>query len=132
MYLECNLHAATFVKGDTYDEYDDVRKLYTALNLSGEYTFCYTYPLSTAAFFKRELTPNMTGEDILVIARMDYETIYKTEIQATSNPGHIPGTLNRKTTAGPFGIWGHDFSDLYFEGIGINISTKAVVFNMGS
>jgi hypothetical protein len=28
------------------------------------------------------------------------------------NPGHIPGMLNRNTSEGKYGIWGHDIGDL--------------------
>lgn len=126
--LECNTHASSFVKGDKHEEFDDVANLLHPLNLNGEFKFKYSYPLSQPAHFVHTLTPEMTGEDILVLARKDYETIYNSE----DDPGHISGMLNRATSEGPYGIWGHDFSDLYFEGVDINILKKHVEFSMGS
>ena len=130
MEISCNVHASSFVKGDEEAEYDDVSELKTPLALVGEYTFVYTYPLSTEARFDHVLTSTMTGEDLLVLARADYERIYREEEAAVGNPGHIPGMLNRAVSAGPYGIWGHDFGDLYFEGI--EIDGGEISFGMGS
>lgn len=98
-----------------------------ALGLDDVYTFKYTYPLTKPALFEHKLTPEMSLLSILELGRQDYEKIYASE----EDPGHIPGMLNRRRSAGPYGIWGHDFEDLYFEGIvfayGNNIS-----FEMGS
>ena len=128
MNLQCNLHAASFVKDEERDEYDDVSKLQPALNISGEFTFVYTYPLSNSASFKHTLTPGMNGEDILALARKDYEAIYAAE----DDPGNIPGMLNRSISEGPYGIWGHHFSDLYFECIDIDTAKMRISFGMGS
>jgi hypothetical protein len=126
--LDCNIHASSFVKGGERDEFDDVVKLQDALGLDGVFTFTYTYPLSNPAKFEHVLTPGMNGEDILALGRDDYEKIYAAE----EDPGHIPGMLNRAQSEGPYGIWGHDFSDLYFEGIDIDTEKKTLKFSMGS
>jgi hypothetical protein len=132
MKLQCNTHAASFVKGGEVNEWDNVEGLQPALRLSGEFAFKYTYPLSHAAHFRHTLTPDMTGEDLLVLARGDYEQIYREEEAAAGNPGHIAGMLNRGSSAGPYGIWGHDFSDLYFESVEIDTADCLVEFGMGS
>lgn len=132
MEIKCNTHAASFVKGTKPSAYDDVAALKHKLMLEGEYTFDYDYPLSNKASFKHTITPDMTGEDLLVIARADYERIYREEEGDDGDPGHIPGMFNRARSCGRYGIWGHDFSDLYFEGISINTITKQVELNMGS
>lgn len=132
MELSCNVHASSFVKGDDRGEYEDVDDLLNPLNLSGDFYFTYTYPLSKSATFPHTLTPEMTGEDLLVLARADYERIYKEEDDAVGDPGHIPGMLNRQESEGPYGIWGHDFSDLFFETIQINMETRVIEFGMGS
>lgn len=131
MELNCNVHAASFKKDD-YNEYDDVEALFAPLGLTGDFMFQYTYPLSHAANFRHTLTPGMTGEDLLVLARADYERIYKEEDAAVGDPGHIPGMLNRQFSEGPYGIWGHDFSDLYFESIEIDSGDRLISFGMGS
>lgn len=132
MNIDCNIHAASFVKGDEHEEYDNTEALLPAVGISGEFTFVYDYPLSRVANFKHKLTPEMTGEDILMLARLDYEKIYKDEEEAVGNPGNIPGMLNRATSKGPYGIWGHDFSDLFFEGIDIDTTQMRIEFSMGS
>lgn len=132
MNLSCNIHASSFVKGAERDEYDDLDGFNLPLGLRGKFSFVYSYPLSTEARFSHELTPEMTGEDILVLARHDYETIYIEEDEAVSHPGLIPGMLNRARSAGPYGIWGHNFSDLYFEGVKVDLKTFNVSFSMGS
>jgi len=131
-HISCNLHASTFVKGDEREDYEHADALMPALGLGGEFKFEYDYPLSNTAYFSHVLTPEMTGEDILVLARADYEKIYAEEEAAEGNPGHIPGMLNRQSSEGPYGIWGHDFSDLYFEGIIVNLETKMIGLSMGS
>jgi len=132
MNLSCNVHASSFVKGAERDEYEDMDGMNFPLGLSGNFYFSYDYPLSVIASFPHVLTPEMTGEDILVLARADYERIYREEDEAVSNPGHIPGMLNRARSAGPYGIWGHDFSDLYFEGVRFDLKHFNVKFSMGS
>lgn len=129
--LSCNVHASSFVKGET-DEYGDVKNLKSAIGITGDFDFKYTYPLSVEARFTHTLSQEMTGEDILSLARSDYERIYKEEDTAAGDPGHIPGMLNRSRSEGPYGIWGHDFSDLYFEGICISLKKKTIEFAMGS
>jgi len=132
IHISCNTHASSFTKGGDRQEYDDVEKLAPAVGLDGEYTFNYDYPLSRIASFKHILTPDMTGEDLLVLGREDYERIYKEEHEADCDPGHAPGMLNRQRSQGPYGIWGHDICDLYFEGIDINPDSKTIEFSMGS
>lgn len=129
--LDCNTHASSFVKGEA-EEFDNVVQLKHPLGLEGDFMFQYTYPLSHAAHFRHTLTPDMTGEDLLAIGRSDYEHIYQAEDEAVGNPGHIPGMLNRARSAGPYGIWGHDFSDLYFEGVEIDTSDRLIKIEMGS
>lgn len=126
MNINVNVHAESFDPLDNdRSEYDTIPSA-DALGLSGTFTFKYSYPLSTPAKFDHELTSEMSALDVLVLARKDYEAIYAAE----EDPGHIPGMLNRKRSQGPYGIWGHDFGDLYFEGI--NIRGNNVSFAMGS
>ena len=132
MNLGCNVHASSFVKGEVFEEYSDISEMVTSLGLSGLYAFSYSYPLSVIATFEHQITPEMTGEDFLVLGRSDYERIYKEEENQAGNPGHIPGMLNRARSLGKYGIWGHDFEDLYFEGIAIDEDEYTVTFSIGS
>ena len=132
MQIDCNVHASSFKKNGDNGWPEDTAQLKSPLGLSGEFAFKYTYPLSVAAHFRHMLTPDMTGEDLLVIGRSDYERIYREEDEAVGDPGHIPGMLNRAQSVGPYGIWGHDFSDLYFESIEIDTADHLIEFGMGS
>jgi hypothetical protein len=103
------------------------------LFLIGPYKFSYTYPLSKTAVFDHVLTPDMNGLDLLVLARADYERIYREEDGDVGAPTPmIPGMLNRQQSDGRWGIWGHVIDDLFFEGIDIDHRKSAISFSMGS
>jgi len=127
MKIDCNHHAASFCRENIGDE-ERYLVTDTPLGLEGEYTFVYTYPLSREARIAHCDMASASAIDILLAARKDYEHIYAAE----ENPGHIPGMLNRAISDGPYGIWGHDFSDLYFESIDIDTAKKVISFGMGS
>ncbi len=133
MQIDCELHAESLtrksaVKGGKYSKpvADD------ALRLSGEYTFVYKYPLETTARFPHTLESATSAVDILMLAQKDYLRIYSEEEKAAGNPGHERGLLNRRATKGPYGIWGHDFSDLSFSGIVIDKRNKEISFSVSS
>ena len=98
----------------------------------GEYTFLYRYPLSTVAKFKHKLGSALDPVMILRTAADDYQRIYREEDEGMKNlsPSGIP--LNRGFSDGPWGIWGHDIGDLYFEGVIIDEKNGTVDFEMGS
>ena len=131
MDIECNHHAQSFTREEALED-----KHYPMtdahLGLEGDYTFVYNYPLSTKAWFGHPLIASTGAIDILLIAQKDYEHIYAEEEKAVGDPGHIPGMLNRQASEGPYGIWGHDFSDLYFENINVDTVKKVISFGMGS
>lgn len=131
MDIHCNNHAQSFTREEALaDKHYPVTD--TPLVLEGEYTFVYTYPLSTPAHIKHPLIASVSAIDILLVAQADYNFIYDAEEKAAGDPGHIPGMLNRQQSEGPYGIWGHDFSDLYFESIEIDTDKKVIKFGMGS
>jgi len=53
-----------------------------------------------------------TRREFVEAVRSAYVEIYSAE----ADPGHVPGTLNRGRSEGPYGIWGHDIGDLVLEG----------------
>ena len=129
--IDCNIHAASFTREDVISGDEPMPE--TALSLeAGVYGFKYDYPLSRVAVFMHELTAETTNIQVLELAKADYEAIYAAEDAAAGPTGNIPGTLNRKSSPGPYGIWGHCFEDLYFEGVNINTEKKLVEFSMGS
>jgi len=127
--IDLNEHAASFKRKRTSKKW---LHIHTPLGLDGEYTFVYTYPLRNKARFIRPLNTANTAEDLLVLGRGDYERIYAEEESAAGVTKNIPGMLNRAWSAGPYGIWGHHFSDLYFETLEIDLKNKLVEFGMGS
>ena len=133
--IDCNIHTATFTRESAIageSGYQDPLPE-TALGLvPGVYTFSYVYPLSRVAVFMHELTAETTNIQVLELGGKDYEAIYAAEDAATGPTGDIPGTLNRKSSSGPYGIWGHCLEDLYFEGVNIDTEKKRVEFSMGS
>lgn len=76
----------------------------------------FDYPLSqpsTREFF------NAGGWTLYDFYRAVYEgyvKIYAEEEGAAGDPGLIPGMLNRASSEGPHGIWGHGIEDLFLEG----------------
>lgn len=129
--ISCNEHVSSY--GTDSDDKEQDASLQTKLGLApGVYTFMYDYPLDNGAYFTHDLTPDTTAHDILLLAQADYKRIYDEEDAAVGHPGNIPGMLNRSTSKGPYGIWGHDMSDLYFESINIDENLKQVEFDIGS
>lgn len=108
----------------------------------GDYTFVYRYPLSQPAEFKHTLPPQMGLEEFLVLAKEDYQRIYKEEDETTTVPAKNSQTvniggktlelMNRTRTTGKHGIWGHVIGDLYFERVYVDIDNRIVHFDIGS
>lgn len=133
--LDCNHHVKSFTKEEAMVSDEEWRQPISdqpAGFKKGNYTFCYDYPLNTEAQFMHELTPEMTWIDLLLLAKADYEEIYRREDAACGPTGNIPGMLNRASSNGPYGIWGHDISDLYFERVMVNDERFTVEFFIGS
>ena len=74
----------------------------------------YTYPLSkrTVMFFNADNETGFTRAELARKVCEGYQKIYQIEEEAVGNPGNLPGMLNRATSEGPYGIWGHDIQDL--------------------
>ncbi|KAN0027197.1 hypothetical protein ACTFIU_009884 [Dictyostelium citrinum] len=58
----------------------------------------------------------LTNVELLAIYSRAFQYIYEEEEKEVGNPGHIPGLLNRDTSHGRYGVWGHDLSDLVYNG----------------
>ncbi len=72
----------------------------------------FSYPLKRPTV--REYV-TVGGFSRVLLAQCIYEgyaTIYDEEEQAVGNPGHYENLYNRKTSDGPYGIWGHDMGDI--------------------
>lgn len=133
MNFKCNNHVKSFCREDALAEKEYGQLSERPVNIpDGEYTFTYTYPLSCNAHFKHEVNSAMSIIDVLLLAKSDYERIYKEEDETDGDPGMIPGMLNRARSSGPYGIWGHVLEDLYFEGVTVDTDAKTVKLDMGS
>lgn len=132
--LQCNNHVASFSSEEaTNPEESKDRLTDEPLNIPSDvYTFKYDYPLSVEVGIPHRIGPKTSIIGVLLLAQIDYKYIYASEEAAVGHPGHITGMLNRRESAGPYGIWGHDLSDLYFESVEIDIEKKIVTFGIGS
>jgi hypothetical protein len=85
----------------------------------------YDYPLSVSHKFKHHSTniKGFTRKELSEQIMKHYKDIYKEEEEIVGNPGHIPGMLNRRTSDGPHGIWGHDIGDLILHTIHVRDGT---------
>jgi len=83
--------------------------------------------------------------DLLNAIRENYIRIFEEERQTSTlpeesiskrqqrlNPNNKNFLINRAETNGKYGIWGHDFSDLFLEGIFYDSKKKQVTLNIGS
>jgi len=87
------------------------------------------YPVSVPCVMEFTLCKNkkdITFGELLYIYTVGYQLMYiseETEEQSNHNVEPIPGMLNRSSTNGMFGIWGHYITDLVYNGISeINVS----------
>jgi len=79
----------------------------------------FTYPLSRKVSFSfhQKRPGGFTRLDFYQCVLAGYHRIYNEEHKAVGDPGHIQGMLNRESSDGPYGIWGHDIGDLVLEGV---------------
>lgn len=131
--IQCNVHIVSYIESRTLGGIGGKLPHKDPLELSGEYTFVYSYPLRTEASFTHALEPGMSPRDILAIAAKDYSQIYAEEANTQpAPPSPSAFLLNRGATQGKYGIWGHDLSDLFFEAIVIDTVKRTVSFAIGS
>ena len=95
-------------------------------------TIVFSYPLSVEVDMKFTSKGGFSRMELFKCIHKAYKEIYDTEHKMVGDPGHIPGMLNRSKSAGPFGIWGHDISDLYIEGIKYKDEDQKYHLIMGS
>ena len=77
------------------------------------------YPVSNDAYFKFKINPEyqVTFVDLQYLHIISYKLTYLIEESDDKNPGYIPGMLNRQSSDGRFGIWGHVIEDLTYNGL---------------
>lgn len=87
--------------------------------VKGKYIIHYDYPLTNQVSFEHEFDGSLS--DVISKICEDYKEIYERESETTTIPV-VPieqrvGLINRNTTNGEYGIWGHDIDDLYLHSI---------------
>ena len=89
----------------------------TVIDYRHEITVIIDYPLSKPCNLHISGGgPITAGRFCKAIADM-YRMIYKEEARTSSLPErNIRGMLNRASTDGKYGVWGHSIGDLYLEG----------------
>lgn len=77
------------------------------------------YPVTVKPYFKFEINPqySVTYADLQYLHIIAYKLTYLIEESDDKDPGNIPGMLNRQTSYGRFGVWGHSIDDLIYNGL---------------
>lgn len=99
--------------------------------------FRYPFEKEFVFEFKANTSEGFTKEYLIDCICNQYEKMYKEENEATPPTSMEErmkrgGLVNRESTEGPYGIWGHDIEDLYLEGIEYNEKTNTVHLFIGS
>lgn len=104
-------------------------------------TINFDYPLSNPVKEDFQSDDGFTRHDLWQAIHDGYTKIYDEEDEAVGDPGTIgenspPNSsafnmINRSTSQGPHGIWGHYIDDLYIEGV-VENAMKEYDLTMGS
>ncbi len=113
------VHMSSYTAGDSLDEYaaEDGRQAPDPKEVvlkEGKYSLVITYPLSNPYNGKFEVGKNgLTRGELVEKVIESYKEIYATEDDDVGAPtGNISGMLNRASSDGRYGIWGHCMEDL--------------------
>lgn len=98
---------------------------------SPKITIVFSYPLKDSFEFEFENDGSFTRKDFWRVVHEGYLKIYEEEDAAVGPTGNMTPMLNRATSDGPYGIWGHHIDDLYLEGVR-EISSNKFELSMGS
>lgn len=139
------VHIATWKPGDKlYSEWieqypEEYNGVIAGLNPkeeilpAGKYVLKVDYPLSVPFEEELEFGNPITREQLVKWIVDSYHCIYEIEDQTSDiAPGFIPEMLNRNTTSGQFGIWGHDIDDLDLHTVEIDENNVITVFGVDS
>ncbi len=97
-----------------------------------EITIRFTYPLSTKEEFTYIQKGGFTRMDLYRCIYEGYTEIYTVEEEAVGDLGTYEMLYNRRTSDGPYGIWGHYLDDLVIEFVRYNPKTQCVRLAIGS
>jgi hypothetical protein len=97
-----------------------------------ETTILFTYPLSRKVEFTYTQKGGFTRMNLYRCIYEGYKKIYDAEEEAVGDPGTYEMLYNRRTSEGPYGIWGHYMNDLIIEFVLYYPESKSVRLLMGS
>ncbi len=108
------------------------------IETDNELNLVITYPL-TNPFHAALLLPRHQYPIIKILEAIceSYKMIYSQEEETAAEAKTLPiedrgPCINRNTTDGVYGIWGHDIEDLWVEGLEYDDETNTVTPIMGS
>ena len=121
--MKCNVHLSTWLYAGklTKRDRDTLVNLYDLnphhLLSTGSIKVRFDYPLGHPVEFESGPGPIAITDFITFVAKT-YAQIYREEDETSKVPAGqaAPHLLNRNTTDGRYGIWGHSMGDLYLEG----------------
>jgi hypothetical protein len=107
----------------------------TVIITANSATLTIDYPVKAPVSFKIESENGFTKAELLEKVGQTYQEIYTTE-EATSTIKTVPlaerkGLINRNTTDGKYGVWGHDIDDLDLSHATITCKTGECVVELG-
>ena len=106
---------AAVVKVLDFDTLKVIGKSDMLLDERNEITVVIDYPLTKPCKLYISGGP-ITAERFCKAVSDMYHVIYKEEDRTSPEPaGLVPGMLNRSTTSGKYGVWGHGIGDLVLE-----------------
>ena len=99
---------------DDAKEYSKISPKDVVLDSNKEIILTNHYPLTTPCTVKfKSVKRGMTRQALINKIVKLYRKVYQVEDSTTkTKAGFIPGMLNRNSTNGKFGIWGHSIGDL--------------------
>lgn len=105
------------------------QNIYIAIDYPVRDTYTFHFVANTEKGFTREF--------LIDCICTQYEKIYVEEnavckVSSIEERMRKGGLINRESTNGPYGIWGHDIEDLYLEGINYDANTQMVTLSIGS
>ncbi|KAG5368848.1 hypothetical protein CJU90_1081 [Yarrowia sp. C11] len=103
----------------------------------GKYiTLWLDYPLDDEYSFKiypEDVSKGFTRGHLLKEIKRTYDKLYAEEEETSSVPvENIPGMLNRATTDGNYGVWGHVLDDLVLHTISYNYEKNEIWLGIDS
>ena len=121
---------------------DGIISPYTIVSPYKEITIKFDYPLEHEVELKFKSDKNdFTRLEFWKCIHDGYTQIYKEETDAVGDPGRIcdqdnekgdhNNLINRASSTGPHGIWGHYITDLFIESV-LEIKPSVYKLNMGS